>query len=693
MRFKVLLITLILTILTSYGQTDFPELNRFIERYIENTEDEIDIQQFATDLSYFYINPLDLNKASLQDLLQLPFISPFQALEIVEHRNKFGDYLSIYELQVLNSFSVDEIRDLLFFATLNKNTVSLHFKDLVANGKHQIISLFETQRPRNKGQLIRDTIGDESDKNYYLGSSIYSNFRYRYDYRKNLSFGLNAEKDAGETFLGPYNKQGFDYYSAYVSLTDIGRISTLNIGDFQANFGQGLTLSTGLAFGKSSIITNAKRNFTGYSAYRSLRENAQLRGVSTTLKLGEFSIGTFASRKKLDANMLNAQDTLDPEISFVTSITEDGGFHRTFSELEDKDAIIDNQLGLSLSYNLKRGQIGAVSTYRQFSAALSPNTLPYNAFSFTGTSYSKTGLYYDLVWRNINLFGETSLQSHQSAIATVNGALISLGRNLDLSLVYRNYPSAFISYQSNAFGESSNNQNETGFYAGFTAKLNKDFRLLGYYDLYQHHWLRFRTDAPSYGNDIWLELNYSPSKAFNAYYRFRTETKQENSNSTEVGQIVESTITRHRIHAKLKLTKHLELRNRAEWNTFSSDQTKSLGSYLYQDLVFNNQRGNWQCVARAAIGSIDEFENRIYSFENVPLYDYPLFTMTRSGFRSYLLIRYKASRNLNFWIRYGITKNPTDITSLNQNDTFGSGLNEVEGNHRNTFTFQLRYKI
>lgn len=67
--------------------------------------------------------------------------------------------------------------------------------------------------------------------------------------------------------------------------------------------------------------------------------------------------------------------------------------------------------------------------------------------------------------------------------------------------------------------------------------------------------------------------------------------------------------------------------------------------------------------------------------------------MTRSGFRSYLLIRYKASRNLNFWIRYGITKNATDITSLNQNDTFGSGLNEVEGNHRNTFTFQLRYKI
>ena len=51
----------------------------------------------------------------------------------------------------------------------------------------------------------------------------------------------------------------------------MGKLKSLQLGDYQASFGQGLTLNTGIAFGKSSIITNAKRNFNGFGAYRSLR--------------------------------------------------------------------------------------------------------------------------------------------------------------------------------------------------------------------------------------------------------------------------------------------------------------------------------------------------------------------------------------------------------------------------------------
>ncbi len=64
----------------------------FIERYIENTSDEVDIQQFASDLLFYIDNPIDLNKADAQELFAAVFLDGFQSLEIIEHRNKFGGF-------------------------------------------------------------------------------------------------------------------------------------------------------------------------------------------------------------------------------------------------------------------------------------------------------------------------------------------------------------------------------------------------------------------------------------------------------------------------------------------------------------------------------------------------------------------------------------------------------------------------
>ena len=128
------------------------------------------------------------------------------------------------------------------------------------------------------------------------------------------------EKDAGEQFLNGSNHWGYDYVSFYFSARDIGKLKALNLGDFQANFGQGLTLSTGLAFGKSSIITNSKRNFNGFGAYRSLRENAYLRGDAVALKLDKIDVGIFASYKNVDGNAvsgLNRTEEANNEPEFV----------------------------------------------------------------------------------------------------------------------------------------------------------------------------------------------------------------------------------------------------------------------------------------------------------------------------------------------------------------------------------------
>ena len=692
MRFNLWILLTLVTFF-SVAQTENEIVNEFIERYIENTSDEVDIQQFASDLLSYIYHPIDLNKADAQELFAAAFLDGFQSLEIIEHRKKFGNFISIYELQVLPSFSITDIQEILPFVSIKSSPI--HLKDakkIWQNGSHQILSLAELITPQLKGSLISDTLTDRS-KNHYTGTSFYNNLRYRFDYKRFISLGVNMEKDAGEAFGGDNNPTGYDYYSFYFAARDIGRLKALNLGDYQANFGQGLTLSTGLAFGKSSIITNSKRNFNGFGAYRSLRENAYLRGGALALELGNITTGIFASYKKVDGNTLDEEDR-DPEAPIVTtSIQEDGGLHRTPSELADKDAITDFQTGFYLDYKLPFGRIGTVNYLRKLSASLEPNEQPYNQFNFRGEDYFKNGLYYDFVYKNINVYGEVSHSSFENATAQVHGALVSLHRAVDVSFVYRNYDKSFITLQSNGFGESSNASNENGFYSGFQAQLSKRFTLLGYYDLFTSPWLRFGADAPTKGNDLWTELHYKPSKKWRAYYRYRTETKQINLPGETTNLLTNITTQRHRLHMDYTVKKGVQLRNRIEVSVVEKANRTSFGSLVYQDIIYKPFGSSLQLKGRVAYSSIDQFENRIYSFEPVPLYDYPLFTHGFSGLRFAALVRYKTRKGLDFWFRYAYTQQDVPLNSLDQSYTIGSGMQEIKGNVKQTFTLQVRYKI
>ena len=120
---------ILLTLVTffSVAQTENEIVNEFIERYIENTSDEVDIQQFASDLLSYIYHPIDLNKADAQELFAAAFLDGFQSLEIIKHRKKFGNFISIYELQVLPSFSITDIQEILPFVSIKSSPI--HLKD------------------------------------------------------------------------------------------------------------------------------------------------------------------------------------------------------------------------------------------------------------------------------------------------------------------------------------------------------------------------------------------------------------------------------------------------------------------------------------------------------------------------------------------------------------------------------------
>ena len=99
-----------------------------------------------------------------------------------------------------------------------------------------------------------------------------------------MSLGLTAEKDRGEEFFKGSNPYGFDFYSFHFALRQYTQsLKALVVGDFTANFGQGLVLAGGFQGGKGGTGVGVKRSGRSVAPYTSVNEDAHFRGLATTL--------------------------------------------------------------------------------------------------------------------------------------------------------------------------------------------------------------------------------------------------------------------------------------------------------------------------------------------------------------------------------------------------------------------------
>ncbi|MFN3446464.1 MAG: ComEA family DNA-binding protein, partial [Bacteroidia bacterium] len=222
-------------------ESDEKVIADLLEQLIENTEATVDYTDLQDQLEQYNRNKLNLNKASREQLQRLIFLDENQINAIINHRIKFGDFLNLYELQSIEAMDDVTIYYLTYFVTVDENWMENQttFKQMLAKGKHEIIGLYDTEMEQRAGynkQRITD------GKTYYLGSSNRYVFRYRFSYGNRLTFGYTAEKDMGEQFGQGAQPYGFDFNSLHFYYRPRKSIvKTIAVGDYQVNFGQGLT--------------------------------------------------------------------------------------------------------------------------------------------------------------------------------------------------------------------------------------------------------------------------------------------------------------------------------------------------------------------------------------------------------------------------------------------------------------------
>lgn len=701
-----------------------PELRDVVEQRLTaiaeqlGEDSDVDLSELADQLLDRLENPINLNRTNAEELGSLQLLSDIEVAAVLEHIRRYGKFISIYELQAVEGLDLATLELIRPFVTISGEGASrTPLRTMLANGRHEYLLRTQINIEQRRGFIgggnpfnkpysyANDTPLPDTDdpavldslrrnSKVYLGSPWKLYTRYRFQYRRNISFGVTAEKDEGEEFFKGTRKDGFDFYSAHLFLRDIGPAKALALGDFQAQFGQGLVFSSGLSFARKSAYTmNIKRNAPGLSPYASVNENLFLRGAGATMELGKRFEGTaFISYKQNDANVQSVEDTLgtglNADLTTFSSFQEDG-FHRTHNELAKKNALDELIYGGHLRYRGKGWDMGVTAAQVNFGHSLQKSrVLPYNQFDFQGNSNTTYGFDWNVPYRNITWFGEAA-RSANGGMAGITGLLVALDKRLSLALLYRDLQRDFQGLHSSALAESSNPWNERGLYTGVEIRPNRKWVFNAYFDQFNFPWLRFQTNGLSHGHEVLGQLTWTPDRRTQVYVKARTQIRPRNSAEAVPGvlPLVETRQDNYRFHASYRVSPDVTLRTRAERVNYRRGEGPVMqGFMLYQDVIHRPMMGKVEFTGRVAVFATDSYDARLYAFESDVPGVFSLPPIYGRGMRTYAMLRWSVARNVDLWARYGVTLY-TDRTRI------GSGLQEIAGDSRSDLKLQLRVKF
>lgn len=678
-----LLLAFCLAAFTAFAQNeDAAKVQGAIEYLIENSEDDIDFTDLQIRLLDHLGSPINLNKAGFKQLQELEILNEAQILALLQHRIETGPLLSVYELQAVSGFNNELIEILKPFVAIDEkiDDEMVTVKKVLNSSKIEWFTRYRTILEDQRGFLINDTSANDG----FLGSDYQLYSRINYRYKNNVSAGITAEKDIGEQFFAGANANGFDYYSAHFYLGDLGSLKSLAIGDYQMQAAQGLTMWSGLGFGKTADVMNVVKRGRNISPYRGANENQFLRGAAASYQLGKLELTGFYSQKQIDGNTF--LDTLENDFNSGFTSFQTSGFHRTEAEIEDKDAVKETVMGGRAQTVFDNWNFGMTAVKTEFEVPLGRDGQAYQILDFRGDEITNIGFDYSGVLANVFLFGETSYSSLHGGFATVNGALFSFSHQLDGALIYRNYSPQYVSLYGNSFRESSRSQNERGIYLSLKFKPNEFWTIGGYFDQFTFPWLRFRNDLPSSGFEFLGDVNYRPSRSIELYARIKQQVRQANLTGGSLNSLTDELNRSVRFQFRYKVSSW-QFTSRMQLSTYEfANSERHEGILMFQDVAFRPLEKSYYILARYALFNIDDFDARIYAYENDVLYSFSVPFYQKRGHRFYILTKLKLARRVDLWLRYARS------TFINE-DTIGSGFAEIQGNTQSEVKAQLRIKF
>ncbi len=568
------------------------------EELFENIEEDSQLDEIIEKIEFIRI---ELNRADVDDLTEIPFISRGDALKIVEYRDKIGGFKR--KEQVFDIPGIDErVKALLYrnsYIQRERFDVRLRGRVLNKGGFRNV-----------KGDFINDF------KTYQLGFLAYSNF----------SGGFVIEKDYGERRIDELVNFYFDYKGG-------GILRRFIVGNYILQFGQGILFWRPVRLGKGTdAISPVQRSVENYAErYISTDEVKPFLGAVAVTKFKNFDLTVFYSSRKIPASF---------DSTGLVRYIDFSGINKG-----QKDILKRDVYGFFSVYGKRNFITGVSFAYQKFDKDFASSTSrPYGG----GKIYSS--FMWDFLFKRLNFFGELATQSGLN-FSAVSGVVFDF-ENLKLAFQYRNLNPNFISVNGNTFGERYGEAwNEEGFYSSVKLKLRRLY-IWGYYDIFTFPVAK-ANDAKS-GYDYRFELGISISRNMNAKILIREKSVLKGIKVyDDFGRGNWGERSERRKNFRVEVENKFQdvvLRSRVEVlkMNFTDEET---GFLIYQGVkmkVFNGLT----FYARIAHFRSDSYSSRIYVYEDdldgvvslIPLYG--------QGLRWYFVLKYSYWKFLSIQFKY-----------------------------------------
>lgn len=634
------------------------------------------------ELSELQENPININTATKEQLEQLPFLSDRMVEAILYYVYKYGPLVSKNEMIAVEG--MDQVTRALLdrFIYIGKGDTDLNklrWKNIRKYNKQELTTRLDIPLNMKAGYAdYPDEVLAESPNKKYLGDRFYHNVRYRFSYSQQLFAGLTAEKDAGEPFFCKFNRKGYDSYTGYLFLQNVGRIKQLAVGNYRAAFGYGLVMNVGaFGFGKQGM-ESVQRGGRGFSKYSSMAEGEYLQGAAATIQLKKrWYLSAAYSYRKRDANV---------DGMFIRSLKTDG-YHRLIKDVEKKNTINNNLILSNLSYNGTKVEAGVTAVYNSFDRVLNPTLHDYNRYYPRGRQFFNIGGYYKLFFDKFIFSGETAADK-SGHFATLN--MLSYAPNTEtcLFLINRFYDKAYQCVTADAFGENSKMQNEVGTYIGLDSRILGRIKCTAYLDLFHFFYRKYRVDKDhTSGIDASLRLAYQHNNELSVFIKYGYKQKASNYTSANDTKLVVPAI-RQRVQAQCVYapTEKCSLKTCAEFvHSAYYRYEHASGGYVSEILKVELPRFPLKLEMSETWFRTQDYDARVYVYEPGLLYAFSIPSFYGRGNRMTVGMKYTWKDRCTIQAKWG-------WTHYFDRNTIGTSTEEIQGSDKADLQVQLRIK-
>ena len=638
MNYKVYFLFIIFFPVYSFSQE-----TRLSESIISIAEelaaDESDPEAVALYIEKLYElleTPVRINSAEKDEISRLFFLSDFQAGTLSDHISTSGRIVSVYEIANIPGFDRETALMILPFISLeevpDKHVSHYYWKNTI---------------------LTNISWKPDDDDASYPGSPIKILTKYKFN-AGGFSGGFIAEKDAGEELLTG-DPPLPDLLCGHFAWNGKGVIRRIIIGDYSARFGQGTNINTGLHTALSMHAPGYMSARSEIRPYTSTDENNFFRGAGVDFSFRKIEASLLYSGNSIDATLVQVPGS-EYIRSFYTS-----GIHNTSSSLLKKDAVTDIMFGFNLSYNFKNIRLGTTWSEESFSLPVkTEENEPEKIFGFSGRNNSLYSIYYNSLIKRILLYGEFTADK-RLGYAVLQGMTIRPSDRLNLNLLYRHYDEKFFSFHGNGPGGTSTTGGNKSILGSFIFEAAKHLFISGGCDIQEFPWLRYRTRSPSYRIKREIRIRYSPTEKLLAegayYYNLSTS---DNDEKTKIPGLKEQTTRSYSSTVRYSLYDNLTLGTRFYFKI--SNQAENKGMLMLQEINYRFIGIPLTLWARYSLFNTDDWDTRIYTYENDLLYSFSIPALYGRGSRNYLMAEWKINDKAMMRLKYGIvSKHQTGV--------------------------------